>query len=148
MPFRKPIAYVDIRAFAHATEDSDKVLKAMQNILPIELSETVIFRKSNVSGHHGNPIALFEARIKDKKAAGAVFGKVCQNLGIPDKESLSREIDRHLEKSKLYLRLDKQSAFLGEFKLGVEDGVHLCVHFKRHTREDVMATIRDYGLIP
>jgi RNA binding exosome subunit len=139
---------VDVRTFAHATEDNDKVLKALQNILPSELVETIVFRKTGVSGHHGNPIVLFEARVKDKKAAGAVFAKVCAGLGILEKELLSREIDQHLEKGNLYLRLDKQSAFLGEFKLGQEDSIHLRVHFKRHMPEEVMAIMRGFGLIP
>jgi RNA binding exosome subunit len=145
---KNPVAYVDVRTFAHATEDNDKVLKALQNVLPPELVETIVFKKTGLCGHHGNPIVLFEARVKDRKAAGAIFSKVCAGLGILDKELLNREIDSHLEKGNIFLRLDKQAAFQGEMKLGREDSIHLRVHFKRHMPAEVMAIIRAYGLIP
>jgi RNA binding exosome subunit len=56
---KPPIAYIDIRVFAHATEDPEKVLAAVRNILPTELEENLVFQKTGLTGHHGNPILLF-----------------------------------------------------------------------------------------
>jgi RNA binding exosome subunit len=67
MSSKPPIGYIDIRVFAHATEDTDKVETAVKNLLPIELAETIIFQKTTLTGHHGNPIILFTAQMKDKK---------------------------------------------------------------------------------
>ena len=37
------IGYIDIRVFAHATEDPEKVHTAVYNLLPQELVETFVF---------------------------------------------------------------------------------------------------------
>ena len=46
MSSKPPIGYIDIRVFAHATEDADKVETAVKNLLPTELAETLIFQKT------------------------------------------------------------------------------------------------------
>jgi hypothetical protein len=143
-----PIAYIDVRVFAHATEDLDKVLTAARSILPPEQVNTVIFRKSGLTGHHGNPIILIESRIKDKHVAQAVLEKLASGLSMMDKELLGKEIAEHLEKGNLYLRIDKQSAFQSFSRLSTSDSIHLRVHFKKHTSEEVVETCRKFGLLP
>lgn len=143
-----PIAYIDLRVFAHATEDVDKVLTAVRNLIPAELIDTVVFKKSNLTGHHGNPIVHLETKIKDRKVAQAVVEKLSQGLPISDKETLSSEIGQYVEKGNLYLRLDKQSAYLGELRLCQTDPIHLRIHFKKHTVEEVVDICRSFGLLP
>ena len=148
MPSRIPIGYIDIRVFAHATEDVDKVLSAVRNILSPELIDIVAFKKTNLTGHHGNPIVLFETRINEESATQAVFEKLSLGLGILDKELLASEIDQHLDKGNLYVRLDKQSAYLNELKLCSVDPIHFRIHFKKHSQEEVVGICRKFGLLP
>lgn len=143
-----PISYVDVRVFAHATEDLDKVQTAARNTLPQESVDTVTFKKTALTGHHGNPITLFEARIKNKKVARAFLEKLASGLSIMDKEALNSEIAQHLESGNLYIRLDKQSAYLGEFRLGSTDPIHLRMHFRKPSTEEVIDTCRKFGLLP
>lgn len=145
---KAPVGYVDLRVFAHATEDPERVLTAVRNLLPSESVDSIVFRRSSLSGHHGNPIVLFEARVKDRKLVQAVFAKLCSGLGLMDKEVLAGEISGHLERGNLYLRLDKQSAFLGEVRLGSVDPVHVRVHFKKHGTDEVVGVCREFGLLP
>jgi RNA binding exosome subunit len=142
------VAYIDIRVFAHATEDPERVLTATRNTLPRESIETVTFRKVNLTGHHGNPITLCETRIKEKKLVQAAFERLCSGLSILDKETLANQIKQHLDKGNLYVRLDKQSAYLNELKLGSTDPIHLRVHFKKHTSEEIVDACRRSGLLP
>jgi hypothetical protein len=143
-----PIGYIDIRVFAHATEDLDKVLTAARNVLPQEKIDTIIFRKVNLTGHHGNPIILFQTRIKEKDAVRAVFERLSSGLSTLDKEQLNGEIMQHLEKGSLYIRIDKQSAYLNQIKLSTEDPIHYRIHFKKHTEEEVIEICRKLGLLP
>jgi RNA binding exosome subunit len=143
-----PIDYVDLRVFAHATEDPDKVLASARNLIPPESVDTVAFTKTPLTGHHGNTIILLETRIKEKKTAQQVMEKLSAGLSIMDKESLNSEIDQHLEKANLYLRLDKQSAYLNEPKLGTTDPIHLRIHFRKHRQEEIMEICRKLGLLP
>jgi hypothetical protein len=143
-----PIAYVDIRVFAHATEDLEKVLEAVRNTLPSDSVDIVAFGRTALTGHHGNPITLLEARIKNRKMAQAFLDKLASGLSLIDKEALSSEIARHLEKGNLYIRLDKQSAFSGELKLGSTDAIHLRIHFRKPDAKDVIDLCRKFGLLP
>jgi RNA binding exosome subunit len=145
---RIPIAYVDIRVFAHATEDQEKVLKALRNTLSTELIEKITLKQSRLTGHHGNPIVLFETKVKEKDVAEAFFKKLSSSLECLDKELLSREIEQHVDKGNLYIRLDKQSAFLNKFKIGSVDPIRLRVHFKKHSLEEIVDICRKSGMLP
>jgi len=145
---RNIIAYVDMRVFAHATEDLDKVMTAIRNTLPSESIDTVVLKKTNLTGHHGNPIVLFETRIKERNVVQTVFEKLSSGLRILDKKLLSGEITQHLEKGNLYIRLDKQSAYLNELKLSSTDPIHLKIHFKKHRSEEIIDVCRKFGLLP
>jgi len=143
-----PIAYVDVRVFAHATEDLEKVLRAVRNTLPPESADSVTFKKTALTGHHGNSITLLEARIKNKKVSRAFLERLASRLSMVDKEALNSEIAQHLESGNLYIRLDKQSAYLGEFRLGSTDTIHLRMHFRKPSTEEVVDICREFGLLP
>lgn len=148
MSSKAPVGYIDLRVFAHATEDPDKVLTAARNTLPPESVDNVTFKSANLTGHHGNPIILFETRIKDRKLAQAAFAKLCSGLSMLDKELLANEIAQHLDKGNLYIRLDKQSAYLNGLRLGATDIIHFRIHFKKHSAQEVVGVCREFGLLP
>jgi RNA binding exosome subunit len=148
MSSKPPIGYVDIRVFAHATEDQDKVLTAVRNLLPNDLAETAIFEKSSLTGHHGNPITLFTTKLTDKKTLPVLLEKIGSGLNTLDKENLNQEIKLHLEKHNLYLRFDKQSAYLCKYNFSQNDPIHLKIHFKNKTPEEIVEICRKSGLLP
>jgi len=142
-----PIAYIDIRFFAHATEDSDKVVKAVQQILPSDRIDDIVFKRDNLRGHYGNPITLFETRIKEKEIIRAFVEKLSSHLDESDKEALREEIDLRVERGSLYIRLDKQAAFQGEFRLCTADPIRVHIRFKKTKIEDIVKTCRELGMI-
>jgi RNA binding exosome subunit len=101
MSQKPPIGYVELRVFAHATEDPEKVLTALGNLLPTDLAETAKFEKNGLTGHHGNPITLFTSQLTEKKLLPGLLEKIGQNLSALDKEALNNEIKLHLEKHNL-----------------------------------------------
>ena len=148
MSTKPPIAYIDIRVFAHATEDPTKVQTAVRNLLPMELAQTLVFQKTSCTGHHGNPIILFTSKLTDKKLLPTALEKIGKGLGALDKEELNRDIKLHIEKGNLYLRFDKQSAFLGALKFSQNDPIHLKIHFKNKTAQEITAISKQTGLLP
>jgi RNA binding exosome subunit len=142
-----PIAYVDIRFCAHATEDIDKVMKAVQNVLPSDQTEEIEFKRSSVEGHYGNPITFFETRIKDKEITRAIVENLSANLGSLDKAELGREVHRCVEKGSLYLRLDKQAALQGKIKLVTSDPIRIRIRFRKSKLEDVTEICREIGML-
>jgi len=143
-----PVAYVDVRFCAHATEDVDKVVMAVQNVLPSDHIEDISFKRSNLEGHYGNPIAFFDARIKDKETVRALVENLSANLNMLDKEELGRTINRCVEKGSLYIRLDKQAALKGKIKLVTSDPIHIRIRFRKSKIEDVIEICREIGMIP
>jgi RNA-binding protein len=148
MSTKPPIAYIDIRVFAHATEDPTKVQTAVRNVLPAELAQILVFEKTSCTGHHGNPIILFTSKLTDKKLLPKALEKIGTNLGSLDKEELNRDIKLHIEKGNLYLRFDKQSAFLGTLKFSQNDPIHLKIHFKNKTSQEITEISKQTGLLP
>ncbi len=147
MSSKLPIGYIDIRVFAHATENQEKVQSAVRNLLTTDLAETLVFEKTNLTGHHANPITLFTSKLTDKKLLLAAIEKFGANLNAIDKELLNQEIRLHLEKGNLYLRFDKQSAFCGTLKLSQNDPIHLKIHFKNKTSDEIMDICHQVGLL-
>jgi hypothetical protein len=142
------IGYIDVRVFAHATEDPEKVLTAVRNILPLELGEDAVFRKTELTGHHGNPIILFETKLTDKKALPTALKKIGDGLAALDKEALASDLKLHLEKRNLYLRFDKQVAYQGRVRFSQIDPVHFKIHFKNKSFEEIVEICRNAGLLP
>jgi len=147
MSSKPPIGYIDIRVFAHATEDTEKVESAVRNLLPPELTEKLIFQKTSLTGHHGNPIILFTAQLSDKKTLPAVLRRIGSALNSLDKEELCRELKLHLEKRNLYLRFDKQAAFMGTIKFTQTDPIHFKIRFKNKTPEEIAEICTSAGLL-
>ncbi|MGD0994969.1 MAG: RNA-binding domain-containing protein [Candidatus Bathyarchaeia archaeon] len=148
MSSKPPIAYMDIRVFAHATEDTGKVQTAVRNLLPEELAETLVFETTSLTGHYGNPITLLSTKLTDKKLLPAALEKIGAGLNSLDKEELSRDLKLHLEKGNLYLRFDKQSAYLGTIKFTQNDPVHFKIHFKNKSATEITDLCRSAGLLP
>lgn len=147
-PSKLPIGYIELRVFSHATEDMEKVLTAARNLFPEEVGEAMAFEKSALSGHHGNPIVLFKTKLKDRQMLPLVLRKIGAGLTSLDKELLGGELSLHLDKGNLFLRFDKQQAFLGSFRFSSNDPIHAKVHFKNRTTEEIIDLCREFGLVP
>ena len=142
-----PIAFVEIKLFAHATEDPNKVTEAVKQILPMSHTE-VEFRATNLKGHYGNPITLLETKIKERKVIKDFIDSLFSRISVIDKENLSREIGLHVEKASLYLRLDKQAALCGEIKLCTGDPIRVRIRFRKRGIEEVLKICREFGMLP
>ena len=147
-PSKSPIGYVNIRVFAHATEDQERVISAVRNMLSVELGEVAIFKKTGLTGHHGNTITLIEVELADRQLLLGLLRKIGSDLTALDKETLSREMSLHLEKGNLYLRFDKQQSFLGKLRFTSNDPIHFKVHFRNKTADEIFGICREAGLLP
>lgn len=145
---RTPMAYVDIRFSAHATEDPIRVVEAVQKVLPPSFVDHIKFKRRSLRGHYGNPIVLFETRIKSNEIIQAFMENLSSRLHEQDKESLLKEIDRHVGEGSLYLRLDKQAALKGEVRLCAADPIRVRVRFRKGKTEDIILFCREVGMLP
>ena len=148
MSSKPPIEYLAIRVFTHATEDPQKVQAAVRNLMPDELAQTILFETTKLTGHHGNPITLLSAKLTDKKLLPKSLEKIGAGLNSLDKEQLCTDLALHLERGNLYLRFDKQSAFLGQLKFTQNDPIHVKIHFKNKSSEQIAELCKSSGILP
>jgi RNA-binding protein len=141
------ITYVEIRTFSHATEDQEKVQLAVKNTLPEDLAAELTFTTTTLTGHHSNPIVLLESKLTNKAALPAVLEKIASGLSPLDKETFSSELSQHIERHNLYLRFDKQNAYLGKLTISSIDPIHFKIQFKNKTPEEIEQICKQVGLI-
>ncbi|MBS7643392.1 hypothetical protein KEJ26_02250 [Candidatus Bathyarchaeota archaeon] len=142
-----PVVSVCIRVFVHATEDVDKVSKAVATILPKEFVDDIIFTRENLRGHHGNPITLLKTEIKKKLIAESFVVNLASKLVLADKMAFQMAMDRHVDESgKLYLRIDKQFAYVGEVHLCHEDPIHIEIKLNTSQRS-IEEICRELGFL-
>ncbi len=103
------------RAFIHATEVLERVEEAMRNTVgEVEL------RTTETEGVHGNPIAIVEADVLEPEDVMKFFSR----LGEDDLHALLHSLANRVDEGcNLFVKIDKQSAFQGQVKLGKGDDV-------------------------
>ena len=115
-----PVAEIDL--VLHATEDSDKVLRAIRDVLEVG---TDCFQSSSSEGHHKNRILFLKASLSSHQAA-TLASRIVSLLSSADREYLLRFIHEYSdEKGNLYLRLNKQKLCQGIVSISETDAIRI-----------------------
>ncbi|MGC8816457.1 MAG: RNA-binding domain-containing protein [Candidatus Hadarchaeum sp.] len=121
-----PFSSVVISLHVHATEDEQKVLELLRSFLPA----SVEVRKSHLTGHHGNPISVLEARVGQKKELRELWRSIQMKMDEAAVSYLRKAVRERIDDSCfLYLRFDKQAACEGRLVL-TELGESIHIKFK------------------
>lgn len=133
-----PFRTANVSTLAHATEDEQKVLKALRVLLP----EEVEVRRGKLKGHHGNPIFTFTASIKQRRLVRELLARVATKLRAGELDKLSRVALKGVDETcHLYLRFDKQLAYAGELALTeCGDAVHVKLKVAAYPAKREVAT--------
>jgi RNA binding exosome subunit len=145
---RSLVAYIDISFFAHATEDPEKVTKAVENVVSAVPAQGIVFKRSKLKGEYTNPIIYFKARVTKGAVADSILKNVADKLPESEKEKLLRELSLRLERGSLYIRFDKQAAFKGKLMIGREDPIHVRIRFRGRKTNEVARVCKEIGLLP
>ena len=127
-----PIQSVELSTIAHATDDLDKVQTALNQLLPESQRGRQLFTRRYLEGHYNNPIVTFAAKLSDSSEIDEFTKFLLSHLSKNDKLSIERDLSLHSdEEGNLYLRIDKQQAFLGSVTLNDEDPIRVKLKFAR-----------------
>ena len=146
----KAIASIEIVTFSHATENTERVLKALKNLFPESILEKVEFGEEELTGYYGNPIKILTARVTEKEAINQIVTFLASNLSSSDKLSLGQDMRLKGEKDRdLFIRLDKQAAYLGKMQLSSRDSIKIRFRFKLHPKghKKFLEIYQEMGLI-
>lgn len=120
---KRVVRRILMEATCHATEDPERVTVALLNILPSDLRGTAKVSRQTLKGHYGNPITMLKTGFEGDDA-DRVFLHILENLSEDDRRLIALTIDQRMDGSgNLYLRLDKQKAYLGKPSLYDGDDV-------------------------
>lgn len=126
---------INTSCFINATESTKKVIDALKNLFPEELKEKIKIKKTSLEGHYGNPIIILNAEIDDKKSIELFIEHLSESLGEAEKKELAREFQNHLDdKYNLYIRLDKQLAYMKKFCFQQQDPIKIKIKLKKSKR--------------
>lgn len=100
--------WVKVRLFCYSTENDEKLEEVIETLTGSDVTTEI------TEGHHGNSMLIMDNEMTKDKEVIPMF----KNLG-PDiinylLESLDERVD---DDCTFYLRLDKQSAVLGEYRV-------------------------------
>jgi RNA binding exosome subunit len=135
---------IELKFFGYSTEDQVKVRKAARNILPSILVNAHI-EYQELKGYFGDPITSYVIRIKNRNEAKTMFNHLIKNLSSLDQTQLIHELEKRIDKTRnLYLRLDKQKAYLGKTVLDRHDAIRVKVKFHVNHKDDPIETMGNY----
>ncbi|MGA2574193.1 MAG: RNA-binding domain-containing protein [Candidatus Methanomethylicaceae archaeon] len=118
------ITAISFSTIAHSTEDISKVETAILNLLPDSMRRSQTVSAQEVVGHHGNPIWLVALGVREKASAGEISEYIMRLIPVADRLRIRDQLDLFYDgRSTLFLRLDKQNAFLREARLSSGDDV-------------------------
>lgn len=109
------------RAFVYGTENEEKVREAISTLLP-----TAQPLKEITEGYHKNQVIILQEKITKKRDTKDFLEKL-HSLKPSAKKRILRELESKMDdRGNLFLRFDKQRAYLGDMKV-VEhgDAIHL-----------------------
>jgi RNA binding exosome subunit len=129
----KYISFIHIQTICHATEDPNKVLKAIQQVLPEEYINEVNFKKKLLKGHYGNPIEFIETKIERREIVSTFVKKLLSHLN--QMSNMTNHADNIDSKNQnVYIRLNKQYAFQGLIELCSGDSIRIHFRLKRRMK--------------
>lgn len=132
---------ISYRVFVYGTENEEKVREAIRILFPNSHPQT-----KEIEGYFKNPVLILRDKI-GKKRETKNFIKILQNLDSSTKKRILNELDRKMDdKGNLFLRFDKQRAYLGDLKIiDHGDAVHVKIKIAAYPakKENAMKLARE-----
>ena len=144
------IRAIEMSAISHATEDLGRVCSALRNVSSEEIAKRAGISRQDLKGHHGNPITTLMMRIRGTDLMESFAQRLASRLSDGDKRLLSVEFRKYTDTDgNLYIRLDKQAAFLGRLSLKQEDPIRIRMRLeiRPRTLDQMSEALRRLGLI-
>ena len=139
---RGGVKTVRLRVSAHATEEEERVRRALLEALPEDLRDKIRVEREEYAGHYGNPILVLTISVEREEDAQRVLSYILSRMSQVDRSMLAASLEERVDsEGTLYFRLSKQEAFQGRLSLYESDDViRVSVSYKGKRKD----AIEDY----
>ncbi|UCD73128.1 MAG: hypothetical protein JSW01_00330 [Candidatus Bathyarchaeota archaeon] len=145
------VSGLEFQTLVHSTEDPARVRAALVNaILPLD-PDAIRILSREMRGHYKNSLILLRGKIEDEYLLKRTLQHISTKLTVADKEVIASRFDLMSDKAgSLYLRFDKQMAYVGDIRLGRHDPVRVKIKFSpRYVRSrGVYSLCKEIGIVP
>lgn len=133
---RLEVTSAKISAIVHATEDLERVIQSLSRLFP-DASLPSKAETRRFSGHYGNEIRIVNLSIRGG-AARSFLRNLWSGMVSFDRAAILDALDNHLDPSGvLHLRMDKEEAFRGMFRIKDQDPIKIQLSFKKEIKSDL-----------
>jgi RNA binding exosome subunit len=133
MPF---IRKIEARAYARATEVPERVSTAILSIFPESVRQNISISEERAEGQSGDSISIISGLLDNRDECEISFEYMLKNMEKTDLRAIKRTLDLRLsDNCALFLRIDKQGAFLGKVRLSDNaDVIRTKIYFRDSPR--------------
>ena len=129
---------IKIDLILHATEDFQKVVEPLNELLGIEKEEIV---KQNLSGHFGNPIFMLHTELK-KKRADQFIKKFVSLISRDIMMEMLTNIEELISESSMYIRFSKQNLVKKILIPEEKDPIRIAIYTPTYVKKKIPDTYR------
>lgn len=107
------ISKVECSFSVHATENFDKNMEALENLIPDELIEETEIVVEELEGGYENPIEYVVTSFSNKKLVTKILKHIVSKLSKEQKMQLYNEFEERFnqDKKSFHIRIDKQGIY-------------------------------------
>jgi hypothetical protein len=130
------IGKIQVRAHSRGTEIVERVVSAVCNLLPESMREEQHVSITKTEGQAGDSILVIEMLVKKRKACTRILDHLFHHFSRADRFWIANSLEDRLdEQCTLFLRIDKQAAYLGRIEIATgPDVISLRIHFRNYPR--------------
>lgn len=120
------IERLSIQVLCHATEDEEKVMRAVENVVGIEMMDKMKISSNSLKGYYGDPILMIKFETSDPETPIQIVRRIFSKLSEYEKiDVIQNCLERGKHGGKLYIRLDKQAAYNDVLRLSNKDSIRI-----------------------
>ena len=107
------IVKIEFSLSVHATEDFDRNIEALANLIPENIIQESKIVVENLEGGYENPIQYVKTSFEKNKYINEILAHVFSKLSIEQKQQLNEEFEErfNFDKKTFHLRIDKHEIF-------------------------------------
>ncbi len=142
------IETIEARAYSRATEVVARVQQAVMTLFPDDVRARISHQTTKTEGHSQNPITVLSAVLKGSNDCDHTISYLLKRISSEEAKVILESLDQRLDETcTLFLRIDKQEAYLGRVRLAIgPDVINIQFHIRNYPRctaDDVRHFIGD-----